>query len=66
MGKLTVWKVESVSKPGLYGDGGTLFLRVWPGGSSSLVQRLVIDGERREVGLGGFSMVSRRRSGVGD
>ena len=52
------WKVESVSAKGLYGDGETLFLRVWPGGSKSWVQRLVVDGERREIGLGGFPLVT--------
>ena len=33
MGRLTVALVRALSKPGRYGDSGTLFLRVAPGGS---------------------------------
>lgn len=58
MGRLTVMKARSVSEPGLYGDGGTLFLRVAPGGSKSWIQRVTIDGKRRDIGLGGFPLVS--------
>ena len=66
MGKLTVRGVEAKTKPGRYGDGGTLFLHVAPGGSKSWVQRVTIDGQRRDIGLGGFPVVSlakaRRRA----
>ena len=58
MGKLTVAGVRSLSKPGLYGDGGTLYLAVAPGGSKSWIQRLTIDGKRRDIGLGGFPLVT--------
>ena len=58
MGKLTVVKVKSITKPGRYGDGGTLFLVVAPGGSKSWVQRIAIDGKRRDIGLGGWPLVS--------
>ena len=58
MGKLTVATVKSLSKPGRHGDGGTLFLNVAPGGSKSWTQRLTIDGKRRDIGLGGFPLVS--------
>lgn len=58
MGKLTVTKVRSLSNPGRYGDGGTLFLNVAPGGSKSWVQRLTVDGMRRDIGLGGFPLVT--------
>ena len=58
MGKLTVARVKSLSEPGRYGDGGTLFLNVAPGGSKSWIQRLTIDGKRRDIGLGGFPLVS--------
>ena len=58
MGKLTVTKVRSLSNPGRYGDGGTLFLNVAPGGSKSWVQRLTVDGVRRDIGLGGFPLVT--------
>ena len=36
MGTLTVAMVRSLSRPGRYGDGGTLFLVVAPGGSKKL------------------------------
>ena len=58
MGKLTVAKVRSLSKPGLHGDGGTLYLCVASGGSKSWVQRLTIQGKRRDIGLGGFPLVT--------
>ena len=58
MSKLTVTKVRSLSKPGLHGDGGTLYLAVAPGGSKSWIQRLTVDGARRDIGLGGFPLVS--------
>ena len=58
MRRLTVAKAHSLSKPGLHGDGGTLYLAVAPGGSKSWIQRLTIDGKRRDIGLGGFPLVS--------
>ncbi len=58
MGKLTVARVRSLSHPGRYGDGGTLFLVVAPGGSKSWVQRVTIGGRRRDLGLGGWPVVS--------
>ena len=51
-------KARSLSKPGLHGDGGTLYLAVAPGGSKSWIQRLTIDGKRHDIGLGGFPLVS--------
>ena len=58
MSKLTVARVRSLSKSGLHGDGGTLYLAVAPGGSKSWIQRLTVDGKRRDIGLGGFPLVS--------
>ena len=58
MGRLTVALVRALSKPGRYGDGGTLFLRVAPGGSKGWVQRLTIGGKRRDLGLGGWPLVT--------
>ena len=57
-GKLTVAKIRAHTKPGMYGDGGTLFLRVAPGGSKSWIQRLSIDGKRRDIGLGGWPLTT--------
>ena len=58
MGKLTVARIRALTKPGMYGDGGTLFLRVARGGSKSWIQRLAIDGKRRDIGLGGWPLTT--------
>ncbi len=58
MGKLTARTVMALNKPGRYGDGGTLYLVVAPGGSKSWVQRLTIGGKRCDMGLGGFPLVT--------
>ena len=58
MGRLTAAKLKALSKRGLHGDGGTLYLRVAPGGSKSWVQRLTVDGKRRDIGLGGFPLTT--------
>ena len=46
--------------PGWHGDGFGLYLDVRPSGSRAFVQRLVIDGRRRDLGLGGFPVTSLR------
>ena len=55
--RLTVVEAKRVTEPGRYADGGTLFLVVAPGGSKSWVQRLMVNGRRRDIGLGGFPLV---------
>ena len=57
MGKLSAARVKSITKRGLHGDGGTLYLAVAKGGSKSWVQRVTIDGRRRDIGLGGYPYV---------
>ena len=45
-------------RPGRHGDGGTLFIVVEPGGRSRhWVQRVTVDGRRRDLGLGGYPYV---------
>ena len=56
--KKTAAFFKAISKPGMYSDGGTLFLRVAPGGSKQWVQRLVIHGKRHDLGLGGYPLIS--------
>ena len=41
-------------EPGRYSDGGGLHLFISKRGAKSWVQRITIDGRRRDVGLGGF------------
>ena len=59
-GQLTAAFVRSVTKPGKYHDktGMGLMLRVSPSGSRRWVQRLVCNGKRIEIGLGGFPIVT--------
>ena len=58
MPQLTAAKVRSISTPGRHGDGAGLYLNVTASGSKSWVQRIVIDGRRRDIGLGGYPAVS--------
>ncbi len=55
MGRLTAKIVKALEQPGRYGDGGTLYLVVAPGGSKSWMQRLTIGSRPRDLGLGGFT-----------
>lgn len=56
--RLTAVFCRQISKPGRYSDGHGLMLRVAPGGSKQWVQRLRVNGRRRDIGLGGFALVS--------
>ena len=64
--RLSATKVKALSDPGRYSDGEGLHLYIGKTGSKSWVQRITIDGRRRDVGLGGYPGVSlaqaRRRS----
>ena len=62
MAKLTNAKVKSIKKPGLHTDGQTLYLRVAPGGSKAWVQRVMINGKRHDIGLGGWPVVSLEKA----
>ena len=56
-GRLRARQIQTLP-PGRHGDGGTLYLVVEPRGRSRhWVQRLTVDGNRREIGLGGVSYV---------
>ena len=55
---LTVAKVRTVKEPGMYADGQGLYLRVDPSGARRWVQRIVAQGKRRNLGLGGWPAVS--------
>ncbi|NGO51639.1 tyrosine-type recombinase/integrase [Allomesorhizobium camelthorni] len=52
--KLTDSKVKALTKPGVYGDGDMLYLRVHPGGSKSWFFIYRRHGVRRELGLGSY------------
>ena len=57
-GRLTATRVKAISKPGMHGDGATLYLNVAASGAKSWVQRLTIDGKRCDLGLGGWPLVT--------
>ena len=58
MGRLTALSVKALGKPGRHGDGDGLYLSVAPSGTKSWVQRIVIHGRRRDLGLGPYPTVS--------
>jgi integrase len=57
---LTARFVSTVKKPGSYSDGGGLglILRVEASGRRSWVQRLTVNGRRRDLGLGNAALVT--------
>ena len=57
MRKLNAAQCKSVTKPGFYRCADTLYLYVKPTGRKSWVQRITIDGRRRNLGLGPFPVV---------
>ena len=63
MANLHAWKlkskfVERATTPGKFTDGHGLMLWIQPSGSRQWVQRLVIHGKRRDMGLGGYPLVT--------
>lgn len=54
-GRLTALKVERAKQPGMYADGGGLYLQVTPNGAS-WIYRYMIAGRAREMGLGSLSL----------
>ena len=58
MPKLTALEVKNLRLPGMHGDGNGLYLNIAKGGSKSWIQRITVDGKRRDLGLGGYPAVS--------
>ncbi len=52
--KLSESNLKRLDKPGVYGDGDGLFLRVRKGGSKQWFFIFKRDGKRTEIGLGGY------------
>ena len=55
---LTAAECKKIDKPGFYRVADTLYLCVRSATSKSWVQRIVINGNRRNIGLGPFTLVS--------
>ncbi len=49
---LTAARVRSASEPGVLVDGNGLMLRVQRSGAKSWIQRIIIHGKHRDIGLG--------------
>lgn len=55
---LTAVQVRALQKPGRYSDGNGLYLVVDPTGAKRWLLRTMVHGRRRDIGLGGLSLVS--------
>src|SRR5271166_6484430 len=61
--KLSALRVKRASKPGLYGDGHGLYLRVGDGNAKSWVLRYMLSGVAHSMGIGAvadFSLAEAR------
>ena len=67
IGKLTALKVDKAKVPGMYGDGGGLYLRVTDDGAKNWVFRFMLNGRPRWMGMGPLHTVNlakaRERAG---
>src|SRR3546814_20854870 len=57
IGKLSAVAVRNQSKPGLYGDGGGLYLQVTEAKAKTWIYRFMLAGRRRDMGLGALHTV---------
>jgi integrase len=55
---LSTLRVNSIATPGRYGDGNGLYLVVDPSGAKRWILRTIVQGKRRDIGLGGLRLVS--------
>jgi integrase len=58
IGRLSAVALNKALKPGMYGDGGGLWLQVSSGGSRSWIYRFQLNGRQREMGLGPLHIAS--------
>ena len=58
VGRLSARAVESLKAPGRYADSGGLYLLIRPGGAKYWLVRLQKGGRRRDIGIGGWPVVS--------
>lgn len=56
--RLSAAFVRNLKEPGFYADGNGLYLKVDTSGAKRWVQRVVIHGKRRDIGLGSASLVT--------
>ena len=58
MGRMTQRRMRELTAPGRYGDGHGLYFYVGKNGARSWVQRIVINGRRRDIGLGAAAVIT--------
>src|SRR5689334_6963862 len=58
VGKLTAMAVAKAKSPGMYPDGGGLYLQIARSGARSWIFRFMLNRRSREMGLGGAGAVS--------
>jgi Arm DNA-binding domain len=58
LNRLTALQVSRMKKPGLYADGGNLYLQVTPNGTKSWILRFMLNGRSRDMGLGSVEVVT--------
>lgn len=56
--RLTAATIRALTKVGMHADGNGLYLKVDASGAKRWVQRIVVNGKRRDIGLGSASLVS--------
>ena len=56
--RLTVRGITAENRPGMYSDGGGLYLQVARGGSKSWLYRFMLRRKSRDMGLGGIDVVT--------
>ena len=54
-GRLTALKIARAKRPGMYADGGGLYLQVTEGGAS-WIYRYMLNGRAHEMGLGPLAL----------
>ena len=55
---LTAVRINALKQPSRYADGNGLYLVVEPSGNKRWLLRTVVQGRRRDIGLGGFTLVT--------
>ena len=55
---LTALKIRTLKEPGRYGDGNGLYLIVDSSGAKRWILRTIVQGRRRDMGLGSARLVS--------
>src|SRR5262245_22509353 len=54
---LSAVQVKALKEPGRHADGGGLYLEIEPSGTKRWTLRIVVQGRRRDIGLGSADLV---------